>query len=72
MSEPIKEYEARIDSKKRITLRGAKTEYFHVSEHIDGTIVLSPRTLVHPDDVVKDAYSVISKRHRKSLDKLGE
>lgn len=72
MSDPIKEYETRIDSKKRITLRGAKTEYFHVSEHLDGTIVLSPRTLVHPDNVVKDAYSVISSRHRKSLNKLGE
>jgi hypothetical protein len=72
MSDTIKSYNARIDSKKRITLRGARTEYYHVSEREDGTIVLSPRTLVHPDQIAEKAYEVISNRHRNSLDKLGE
>ncbi len=71
MSHPVTQYDTRIDSKKRITLRGAKTEYFHVAEHDDGTIVLSPRTLVHPDQV-SEAYKEIRRKHGDSLDKLAE
>lgn len=71
MSDSVKQYDARIDSKKRITLRGAQTEYFHVSEHDDGTIILSPRTLVHPDQV-SEAYKKIRSIHGDSLDKLAE
>lgn len=50
--EPIrKEYDARVDSKKRITLREPVAGYYHVTEKEDGTIELSPRVLVHPDEV---------------------
>ena len=49
MASPLREYVARLDSKKRITLRGARTEYYHVTEKKDGTIELSPRELVHCD-----------------------
>lgn len=41
-------YDAKIDSKKRVTLRGAKYEYYNVQEMDDGTVVLSPRVLVSP------------------------
>lgn len=47
----MKAYDAKIDSKKRITLRGARAEYYHVEEKKDGTIVLSPRVLVHPEEI---------------------
>ncbi|MCP9292324.1 hypothetical protein [Gracilimonas sediminicola] len=54
-------YEAKLDSKKRVTIRGAETEYYHVIEHEDGTVVLSPRVLVHPDEVSKKSYKMIEK-----------
>lgn len=59
MAENIKEYDARIDSKKRITLRGASSEFYHVRERKDGTIELSPRILVHPDEISKNTLGMI-------------
>ena len=41
----LKSYDAKIDSKKRITLRNAFYEYFHVEEYDDGRILLEPREL---------------------------
>lgn len=67
MSQPIKEYDARVDSKKRITLRGARAEFYHVREHKDGTIELSPRYLVHPDGISIKTFNMVdsSARNRK-------
>jgi len=53
MAQAVKEYDAKLDSKKRLTIRGARTKYYHVTEKEDGTIELSPRELVHPDEVSK-------------------
>ena len=47
------EYDARIDMKKRLTLRGAAFDYYHVQEFADGRIVLAPRELVAPIEVSK-------------------
>lgn len=47
----IRSYDAKIDAKKRITLRNALFEYFHVEEYDDGTIVLEPRELAKPFSV---------------------
>ena len=44
-------YDAKMDSKKRVTLRGAKYEYYNVQEMDDGSIILSPRVLVSPFEV---------------------
>ena len=44
----LKSYDAKIDSKKRITLRNASYEYFHVEEYNDGRILLEPRELTKP------------------------
>lgn len=46
MKTVLREYDAHIDSKKRLTLRSALYEYYHVSELSDGRIVLEPRELV--------------------------
>ncbi len=48
MSEYIKSYDAKIDSKKRITLREASFEYYHVEEYENGRIILEPRVLTPP------------------------
>ena len=44
-------YDAKMDSKKRVTLRGAKYEYYNVQEMDDGSVILSPRVLVSPFEV---------------------
>ncbi|SMO53000.1 hypothetical protein [Fodinibius sediminis] len=56
-----REYDAKIDSKKRLTIRGARTRHYHVTEYEDGTVELSPRELIHPDE--------ISRRTLKMMDK---
>jgi hypothetical protein len=57
----IKEYDAHVDMKKRLTLRGAESDYYAVKMFDDGHIVLEPRVLVPPE--------LISKRTLKMLDK---
>jgi hypothetical protein len=49
----VKEYDARIDVKKRVTLRGAQYENYHVQEYADGRIILEPRVLVAPFELSK-------------------
>ena len=41
----VKDYTVHIDSKKRITLRGALFQYCNVKEYDNGCIVLEPREL---------------------------
>ncbi len=43
-----KEYDAKIDVKKRVTIRGAHFDHYHVIEYPDGKIALEPRELVAP------------------------
>lgn len=46
--EANKSYDAKLDSKKRITIRNPKYEYYHVIEKDNGVIVLEPRKLIDP------------------------
>ncbi|MBQ9009115.1 MAG: hypothetical protein IJ088_07295 [Clostridia bacterium] len=46
--EAVRTYDARLDSKKRLTLRGALFEYYHVTELESGSIMLEPRELTAP------------------------
>lgn len=48
MEATIKEYDAKVDSKKRLTLRESRYEYYHVQHYSDGSIMLQPRVLVEP------------------------
>ena len=47
----VREYDARMDTKKRVTIRGATYSNYHVMEFPDGKIVLEPRELVAPFEV---------------------
>ena len=47
----VSEYDAKIDSKKRLTLRRASFDYYHVAEYADGKIILEPRELTAPFQV---------------------
>lgn len=64
MEAVLKSYDARLDSKKRITIRNPKYEYYHVVEQENGVVVLEPRELVDP--------LTISKKTLDSMDKAIE
>ena len=55
----VKTYDAKIDMKKRITLRNSKYDYYHVKEFSDGRIVLEPRELVPPLEVSQATLSMM-------------
>lgn len=59
--EAVKDYNVHIDSKKRVTLRGAKYQYYNVREYENGCIMLEPRELSAPE--------TISERTLKDMDK---
>lgn len=42
----VKQYDAKVDSKKRITLRDAKYDYYSVTTYDDGSVSLEPKMLV--------------------------
>ncbi len=49
--ETLKDYIVHIDSKKRVTLRGATYQYYNVKEYNNGCIILEPRELVVPETI---------------------
>ena len=51
MQNTVREYDTRLDTKRRITLRGASFDYYHVSVFDNGQIVLDPRELTAPFQV---------------------
>lgn len=55
----VKSYDAKIDSKKRITLRNALFEYFHVEEYSDGKIILEPRVLQKPFEISENTLAMM-------------
>ena len=59
MATAVKEYDANMDSKKRITLRNALFEYYHVEEYEDGRIVLEPRELVAPFQISEKSLAMM-------------
>lgn len=46
-----KDYDVHIDAKKRVTLRGARYQYYNVKEYENGCIVLEPRELTTPEGI---------------------
>ena len=59
MSLAVREYDAKIDSKKRVTLRNTVFEYYHVQEMSDGVIILEPRELTAPFQVSANTLSMM-------------
>lgn len=49
--ETVKDYTVHIDSKKRVTLRGAAYQYYNVREFQNGCIILEPRELKIPESI---------------------
>jgi DNA-binding transcriptional regulator/RsmH inhibitor MraZ len=42
----LKEYTAKLDSKRRLTIRGSKFDHYKVLVHKNGQIVLKPQLVV--------------------------
>ena len=61
MSIAVKEYDAKIDAKKRITLRNSLFEYYHVEEYSDGRIILEPRELTLPVQLSANTLKMMDK-----------
>ena len=49
----VKDYTVHLDSKKRVTLRGALYQYYNVKEYDNGCIMLEPRELTVPESISK-------------------
>ncbi|CAN5230689.1 hypothetical protein BH24GEM2_BH24GEM2_18570 [soil metagenome] len=48
---PVVEKEVRLDSSNRVTLPRPRHTFYAMKQYANGTIVLEPRVLVHPEDV---------------------
>ena len=59
LMDTIREYDAKLDSKKRITLRGNPFDYYHVAELEDGRIILEPRELAIPFEVSQKTLAMM-------------
>jgi len=68
--EVIKEYQAHLDQKNRLTLRGAWCEYYDVKMFEDGHVLLEPRVLVDPTTLSKNTLKMLD-QSMKNL-KLGK
>lgn len=56
---PVREYDAKVDTKKRVTLRGARFGHYRVQEFKNGKIVLEPRVLAKPFEVSRRALRMM-------------
>ena len=57
--EAIRTYDAKVDAKKRITLRNDKFEYYNVKELQTGTLILEPRELAVPFSVSEKTLAMM-------------
>ena len=55
----VNDYIAHTDSKKRITLRKSKFDYYKVQEFENGYIVLAPKVLKDPTGVSEKTLKVM-------------
>ncbi|OGV68930.1 MAG: hypothetical protein A2283_16795 [Lentisphaerae bacterium RIFOXYA12_FULL_48_11] len=55
----LNQYTAHLDTKKRLTIRGALSEFFSVKVFTDGHVVLEPRVLIDPNVISKKALRMM-------------
>ena len=61
MPTALRQYDAKLDSKKRLTIRTNNFEYYRVTERDDGTILLEPRELTPPFTISARTLEMIDK-----------
>ena len=57
-------YQAHLDAKKRLTLRGAKYDYYEVREYDNGIILLEPRELTCPTEISRRTLQMMDESIR--------
>lgn len=57
----VNNYIAHTDSKKRITLRKSKFDYYEVKEFENGCLMLAPKVLKNPGNVSDKTLEVMDK-----------
>ena len=57
----IKKYETNLDSKKRLTVRGAPFKHYVVEIYSNGKVMLNPRVLIDPNTISKNTLKMIEK-----------
>ncbi|MGR3320140.1 MAG: hypothetical protein ACUZ8O_16865 [Candidatus Anammoxibacter sp.] len=57
----IRKYDAKLDEKKRLTIRGSKFDFYHIEEFNDGTLLLKPQVLVDPNELSKNTLRMMDK-----------
>ena len=57
----VKRYDAKLDNKKRLTMRGANFDFYNVQEFNDGTLVLKPRVLIDPNEISENSLRMMDK-----------
>lgn len=57
----VKTYNAKLDNKKRLTIRGTRYEFYRIQEFDDGTLVLKPRILVDPDELSENSLAMMDR-----------
>jgi hypothetical protein len=57
----MKEYDAKLDNKKRLTIRGAKYDHYKVRELSGGKIELSPQVLIEADHLSENTFKMLEK-----------
>ena len=59
MAAMVQEYDAKLDSRRRITIRNTVYDYYHVEEFEDGIIRLEPRELTAPFQISKKTLNMM-------------
>jgi ppGpp synthetase/RelA/SpoT-type nucleotidyltranferase len=59
MQGTVREYDAKLDTKKRVTLRSVPFNYYHVMEYADGRIVMEPRELTAPFQISANSLAMM-------------
>ena len=59
MATITREYDAKTDAKKRITLRDSAYQHYHVAVYSDGRIVLEPRVLAKPFEISEKTLAMM-------------
>lgn len=57
----VEDYDVAADDKRRISLRNAKTKYFHVKAFSNGCYLLEPRILTPPEKISARSLAMLEK-----------
>lgn len=55
----VKEYDTRLDTKNRVTIRNARYQNYHIVMYDNGSILLEPRVLVPPFELSKNTLAMM-------------